>query len=152
MLCRDIYSAVTFVAEAIRLNYDCPRSSGVVPRIAFARHADADAVFFEQVCVVAAGVLRPAVRMVNQAGLHAAPRYGHSQRSQRSRSAPSALRRDSQQSSLPHDSDVASTAKAIYRLGRQRVVVRYTFIVGELQIDCSRSCLALEELVLPSIE
>ena len=38
----------------------------VIPRIAFARHADLDTVFFKQAGVIAAGVLRAAIRMMHQ--------------------------------------------------------------------------------------
>ncbi len=38
----------------------------VVPRIALARHADGDAVFLQQIRVIAAGILRTTVGLVNQ--------------------------------------------------------------------------------------
>src|SRR6185295_2200031 len=45
----------------------------VVPRFAFARHADLNTVFFEQAGVVAAGVLRAAIRMMHQTRFYYPP-------------------------------------------------------------------------------
>ena len=49
----------------------------VVPRVALARHADFNAVGFEQIPVIVAGVLRAAVGMMHQAGLDCATRQRH---------------------------------------------------------------------------
>src|SRR5258706_87697 len=54
----------------------------VVPRIAFARHTDLDAVCFEQVRVVLAGVLRTPIGMMYQPGFGNAARECHTQRGQ----------------------------------------------------------------------
>jgi len=49
----------------------------VVPRVALARHADLNAVGFEQIRVIIAGVLRAAVGMMHQAGFDGAARKRH---------------------------------------------------------------------------
>src|SRR6185295_7496280 len=46
----------------------------VVPRVSLARHADLDAVGFEQIRVVVAGVLRTAIGMMDQPGINDAAR------------------------------------------------------------------------------
>src|SRR5438270_8047711 len=50
----------------------------VIPWIRFARHTDVDAVFPEQIRVVAAGILRTTVGMMDQTRLHHPSRKRHS--------------------------------------------------------------------------
>jgi len=70
-----------------------PGRRHVVPRIAFARHADFDAIGFEQIRVVLAGVLRATVGMMHQTGLDGAARKRQAERRECERIFHRAIRR-----------------------------------------------------------
>lgn len=72
---RTVYIAIFVAEHFFVLERFHERFAGrVIPRIALARHADIDAVGFEQIRVIVAGVLRAAVGMMHQAGPNGATR------------------------------------------------------------------------------
>jgi len=77
-----VFAAVDlFVLERFHKRF----AGGVVPRIAFTRHTDRDAVILQQVRIVVAGILRAAIGVMDQARLNDPPRKRHPQSGERER-------------------------------------------------------------------